>query len=93
MRKVLEDCEGDLVDVFSVLGDKNRFRIMKLLKQQGELCVSDLAAVLNVSVSAVSQHLRVLELARLVTCERMGQMVCYKPHTDSESAKKVISLV
>jgi len=93
MKKSLGENNTSLPDIFSVLGDRNRYRIMKLLVQEGKMCVSDLASVLGVSVSAVSQHLRILEMSRMVTCERMGQMMCYELRVDDPKIKKIISLM
>lgn len=96
VAKIKQSLKGNgssLAEIFGVLGDKRRFLIMKLLIEQGELCVSDLAAVLNVSVSAVSQHLRILEMSRLVKGERMGQMTCYRPKMDDPNIKKIINLM
>ena len=78
IKETLKEQNTSLVNVFSLLGDKNRFLIIKLIIEQGEMCVTDLANVLDISVSAVSQHLRILEMSRMVEGERMGQMMCYK---------------
>ena len=93
IKETLKTQSVSLVDVFSLLGDKNRFLIIKLLMEQGELCVTDLANVLDISVSAVSQHLRILEMSKMVEGERMGQMICYKPKIDDPAIKKIISLM
>jgi len=82
-----------LTEVFKLLGDKSRYRIVKVLTEEGELCVSDLAAVLDASMSAVSQHLRVLEMSGLVEGERMGQMMCYKPLFNHPKVKAIIKLM
>ncbi len=82
-----------LTETFKLLGDKSRYRIIKVLTEEGELCVSDLSAILDASMSAVSQHLRVLEMSGLVTCERMGQMMCYKPNFDHPKIKAVLKLM
>ena len=93
IKETLRAQNTSLVNVFSLLGDKNRFLIIKLLIEQGEMCVSDLAKVLDISVSAVSQHLRILEMSRMVEGEKMGQMMCYKPKIDDPTIKKIISLM
>lgn len=93
IKKNLNERDTSLAGIFGVLGDKNRFLIMKLLVEQGEMCVSDIASVLDISVSAVSQHLRILEMSKMVECERMGQMMCYKPKIDDPSIKKIINLI
>jgi len=93
IKESLKTQNISLVDVFNLLGDKNRFLIIKILIEQGEMCVSDLANVLDISVSAVSQHLRILEMSRMVEGEKMGQMMCYKPKIDDPTIKKIISLM
>lgn len=95
IKKRLDESEDDaiLTEVFKLLGDKSRYRIIKILTEEGELCVSDLAAVLDASMSAVSQHLRVLEMSGLVAGERMGQMMCYKPLHDHPKVKAIIELM
>jgi len=95
IKKRLDASEDDaiLTEVFKLLGDKSRYRIVKILTEEGELCVSDLAAVLDASMSAVSQHLRVLEMSGLVAGERMGQMMCYKPLMEHPKVKAIIKLM
>lgn len=64
---------------FSALGDPSRFLIFKMLiNNHGILCVSDVAKILDVSISAASQQLRALEKNELVKRRRLGQKICYK---------------
>jgi len=65
-----------LAETFKVLGDPTRIRILSALAAQ-ELCVCDLAAALELSVSAVSHQLRVLKGARLVKYRREGKNIFY----------------
>ena len=65
-----------MADFFSFLGDANRLRILSLLAEK-ELCVSDLAAILEMSESAVSHQLRILRTMRLVKYRREGRNVYY----------------
>lgn len=78
--------------MFNALSDLNRFRVFKLLARRQNLCVSDLARVLDVSVPAVSQQLRILEMNGLVKRERRGQMICYKVKKDDPVVKFVIKI-
>jgi len=73
-EKVLE--VAGLSEIFKVLGDETRTKVLFLLAQQ-ELCVCDLAAVLEMSLPAVSHHLRLLKALRLVKYRRDGNMVYY----------------
>jgi DNA-binding transcriptional ArsR family regulator len=65
-----------LAETFHTLGDMTRVRILDALAQ-AELCVCDLAALLNLSESAVSHQLRLLRSLRLVRPRRDGRRVFY----------------
>lgn len=65
-----------LAETFRALGDSSRAKIVCLLMRR-EMCVTDLAAVVGVTESAVSQHLRILRGQSLVRHRRDGQHVFY----------------
>ncbi len=65
-----------MADFFKMLGDTTRIRIIYAL-QAGELCVCDLAAVLNMTSTAVSHQLRLLKQTDLVRSRREGKAVYY----------------
>lgn len=71
-----------LVFSLQLLGDKTRYKLFKLLMQDSELCVTEIAEKLNVSVPAVSQHFRMYERAGIVDKKRMGQKICYMLRED-----------
>jgi len=69
--------------LFSAVADPTRIKILHALMVVEELCVCDLAAVTELSVSAVSHQLRLLRDRYLVTARRQGRMVYYSlscPH-------------
>ena len=66
----------DLSDFFKVLGDSTRVRIMWAL-DESEMCVCDLAALLNMTKSAVSHQLRGLKDSNLVKNRKEGKVVFY----------------
>jgi DNA-binding transcriptional ArsR family regulator len=70
-----KDVEG-LTEIFRVLGDPTRVRILDALSAS-ELCVGDLAARLGISESAISHQLRLLRSARIVRPRRDGRMIFY----------------
>ena len=73
----------ELAEVFKALSDPTRLRLVKLLGEGGgALCVNALARLLEVTQSAVSQHLRVLRQAGLVRGERRGYFVHYSLDRD-----------
>jgi DNA-binding transcriptional ArsR family regulator len=63
---------------YALLGGETRLKILALLEKAGELCVCDLAAVLEMSPAAVSQHLSRLRSGRLVRSRRDGMTVYYR---------------
>ncbi len=75
-----EDLAG-LAEIFKLLGDLTRVRILKALSLE-ELCVCDLAAVLELTQSAVSHQLRLLRAARLVKYRKDGKVVYYSLDDD-----------
>ena len=68
----------ELADVFSLLGDPGRLRLLSALLEAGELCVCDLAAVAGMNESAVSHALRLLRAHRVVSVSRRGRMAFYR---------------
>lgn len=69
---------GVLAERFKLLGDPGRLRMIYALLEAGELCVSDLAALVGASESATSHQLRQLRLARLVESRKSGREVFYR---------------
>ena len=65
-----------MTNIFKAMGDPTRLRILHALRE-GEMCVCDLAALSEVSESAVSHQLRRLRDLSLVTPRRQGQMLFY----------------
>ncbi len=63
--------------VFKVLSVDTRVRMIELLKHRS-LCVNALARTLSITPAAVSQHLRVLRDAEIVTAEKRGYFVHYR---------------
>jgi DNA-binding transcriptional ArsR family regulator len=75
-RNALLPAEGyrSLADIFGALADPSRAKIVYSLLDQ-ELCTCDLAAIADISESAVSQHLKVLRRIRLIKSRRAGKVV------------------
>ena len=71
------DTTVDLADVFGLLADANRLRLLFALLEGGELCVCDLAASAEMGESATSHALRLLRTARVVKARRSGRMAYY----------------
>lgn len=63
--------------MFGILSSPTRLRLLEALAGR-ELCVCDLAAVVGVSQSAVSHHLRLLRQLRMVSFRKEGRMAYYR---------------
>ena len=66
----------DLAEFYKVFGDATRLKILYVLLS-AEMCVYDIAAVLNMSQSAISHQLRVLKQMALVKNRREGKTIFY----------------
>ena len=66
----------DLAELFKVFGDSTRIRILFVLFE-AEVCVCDLAKVLNMTQSAISHKLRILKQNKLVKSRREGKSIFY----------------
>ena len=76
-----EELLYDLSDLFKVFGDTTRIKILCALFQS-EMCVCDIAALLNMTRSAISHQLRILKQARLVKFRKEGKVVYYSLDDD-----------
>ncbi|MDD3270831.1 MAG: metalloregulator ArsR/SmtB family transcription factor [Syntrophomonadaceae bacterium] len=81
-----EESLYDLAELFKVFGDTTRVKILYALFA-AEMCVCDIAALLNMSQSAISHQLRVLKQARLVKFRREGKVVYYS--LDDDHVKQI----
>jgi ArsR family transcriptional regulator len=71
-----EESLYDLAELFKVFGDTTRIRILYVLFE-AEMCVCDIAQILNMTQSAISHQLRLLKQARLVRNRREGKQIYY----------------
>ena len=71
-----DDTLDKLSNLFKVIGDSTRSKILYLLSKN-EFCVCDISAVLQMTQSAISHQLRVLKEAKLVKNRREGKVVYY----------------
>ena len=66
----------DVAELFKIFGDSTRSRIICAL-EISEMCVCDIAALLNMTSSAISHQLRVLKQSSIVKSRRVGKVVYY----------------
>ena len=88
IRKIEDDDSlFDLAELFKAFADPTRVKILRALSIS-ELCVCDIAAIVNISQSAVSHQLRFLRMSRLVKYRRDGKMAYYS--LDDDHVRKLI---
>jgi len=83
-----EEILYDLAELYKVFGDSTRVKILWALGES-EMCVCDIAALLNMTQSAISHQLRILKQARLVKNRRVGKVVYYS--LDDDHVKEIFS--
>lgn len=71
-KKVNKTC-----NFYDIISDPTRLKIIILLKKHKELCVSDLAEIIGLSISGISHQLKLLTNCGIVKSEKMGKIVCY----------------
>ena len=72
----------DLAAMFRLLGDPTRVRILFAVQEAGELCVSDIARVVESGETKISQALRLLRAANVVRSRRDGRNIYYRLDDD-----------
>ena len=66
--------------VFKALSDKNRRKIINLLKKK-DMTAGEIADEFNISKPSISEHLKILKNANLISSERNGQFITYYLNT------------
>ena len=71
-----EEILYDLAELFKIFGDSTRIKILYVLFE-AEMCVCDIAQLLNMTQSAIAHQLRALKQSKLVKYRREGKTVFY----------------
>ncbi len=80
-KKDIERIEPEIEKVAKILnlaGNEVRLKILFLIYNEGEMCPCDLSDVLNMTVPAISQHLRKMKDGNLIRDNKVGQTIFYK---------------
>ncbi|MGC1204414.1 MAG: metalloregulator ArsR/SmtB family transcription factor [Flavobacteriaceae bacterium] len=83
--ETLDKMEGSfqkMTKLLSIAGSDVRLKILFLLNAENELCPCDLADILKMSVPAISQHIRKIKDAGIITSRRDGQTLYYSLNSD-----------
>ncbi len=85
--------EERFVSAMQALGDKTRYKIFKILLSGKEMCVTQIAEAVGISVPAVSQHFRIFEFVGLVEKNRYGQKICYILKKDDQLIQRLVQII
>lgn len=92
LKKLVHEDER-LPIIFNALGEPKRCLIFRSFLKQEKLCVSDVAQMLDISMSLASQHLKILEITKLVTRQREGRVIYFRPNTSDALVRAIIKAV
>lgn len=93
LQLLLKREDDRLPIVFGALGDPRRCKIFRSFLKRDVLCVSDVSRTLGISMSLASQHLKILEVTKLVVREKKGRTVYFRPNTQDELVRTIIKAV
>ncbi|OGI19731.1 MAG: hypothetical protein A3B68_05065 [Candidatus Melainabacteria bacterium RIFCSPHIGHO2_02_FULL_34_12] len=92
-KKILDEQINSVSNLFSILSNPIRIKILWLLKKKKHLNVHELQNELNISQSNVSQHLALLKTHKLVTEERKGKEIHYRLVASKKISKVLASAI
>ncbi|MDZ4231735.1 MAG: metalloregulator ArsR/SmtB family transcription factor [Candidatus Pacearchaeota archaeon] len=92
-QRGLEERDGRLASAFQALADPTRLKIFRLLVERQDICVTDVANVMGITVPAASHQLKYLETAGLAKRERTGKTICYCIKKEDLLVKKVMGIM
>lgn len=92
-RSLLKREDERMPIVFAALGDAKRCKIFRSFLKRERLCVSDVARTFGISMSLASQHLKMLEVTGLLSREKDGRTVYFRPRTDDKLVAAIIRAV
>ena len=73
----------DIANLFKILGDENRLRILLMLKVRS-LCVCEINEVLDIALSTISQHLKLMRSSGYITDHKEGRWVIYSLNSKND---------
>ncbi len=68
----------DYINIFKVLSDDNRLKIVQLIHNKKEVCVCELIKHFNITQPTFSYHMKLLKDAQIVECTKIGTMCHYR---------------
>ena len=79
-------------NLFKILGDENRLRILLMLNVR-PLCVCEINEVLDIALSTISQHLKLMKSSGYITDHKEGRWVIYSLNSENDLVKRVMGFL
>ncbi len=79
------------IEVFKALGDENRVRIAMMLRER-PMCVCEIDSVLDIALSTVSSHLKILKTSGIIKDKKDGRWVIYSINEDNLFAAEILDI-
>ncbi|MGE4496999.1 MAG: ArsR/SmtB family transcription factor [Deferribacterales bacterium] len=79
------------IEVFKALGDENRVRIAMMLRER-PMCVCEIDSVLDIALSTVSSHLKILKTSGIIKDKKDGRWVIYSINEDNVFAAEILDI-
>lgn len=80
------------LDIFKSLGDENRLRILLMLNVR-PLCVCEITEVLDIALSTISAHLKLMKHSGLIEDEKEGRWVTYRLVDDNNFLNELMIML
>lgn len=93
LQGLLTHQDDRLPIVFNALSEPRRCKIFRSFLTRERLCVSDVSRIFGMSLSLASQHLKILEITKLLVREKEGRTVYFRANTDDELIRTIITAV
>ena len=93
IRKAFNETDKNIVGIFKVLSDLNRYRIFRILSEQPKLSIGNIAEILEISLPLASQHIKILSQSNLIHKERGGKNVLTKLKHDNPFVPVIIKTI
>ncbi len=79
------------IEVFKALGDENRVRIAMMLRER-PMCVCEIDSVLDIALSTVSSHLKILKTSGIIRDKKDGRWVIYSINEENGFVTEILDI-
>jgi ArsR family transcriptional regulator len=80
----------EIVKILKALSDENRLRTV-MMSQERPLCVCEINTVLNIALSTISAHLKILKNANIISDKKDGRWIIYQLNKNNTTSINIIS--